>query len=139
MWRNRNVRSSVAGGGLPAVDDDKIEVADIDHKAQRLARDEDRVSAVERVDQQQRAAADREEPERDRNDASAGALGRDPLYHEAHGEESLRHESEQHPGVELDDEDVMQIVENISHQPSPRSQSASVSCGGSATRRRRDP
>src|SRR5437868_15386394 len=54
-------------GSLPSREQDEIEIADIDDQAERLACDEYRIAAIERIDQQQRAAADREEPERHRH------------------------------------------------------------------------
>ena len=45
--------------------------------------------------------------------AVARALGRNPLHHEAHGEESLRHESQNNPAIEFDDEDVVQVARVI--------------------------
>src|SRR6266700_8375034 len=112
-------RASVAGGGLPSVHDDEIQIADVDHEPERLAGDEYRVPAIQRIDQKEHTAADREEPERHRDHAFARAFRSNPLHHEAHGEKSLRHESQHDPAVEFDDEDVIQVsregVEQVSH------------------------
>src|SRR5262249_12694275 len=61
----------------------EIEVAGIDEHAKALAEDENRIADEKSVAEQQHAAADREEPERDRHHHLAGALGGDPLHHEA--------------------------------------------------------
>src|ERR1019366_3784415 len=94
---------------LPPVDDDEIQIADVDHEAKRLARDENRIAAIQRIDQQQYAAADREKPERHRDHALARAFGCNPLHHKAHGEKPLRHEPENDPAVEFYHEDIVQI------------------------------
>jgi len=46
-------------GLLRYVDLDEIEIADVDQKPEPLAHNEDRVAPVERVDEEQQAAADR--------------------------------------------------------------------------------
>src|SRR6266403_4637256 len=98
------------------IDDDEIKIAHVNQEPERLARDEHRVSSIQRVNQQQYAATDREEPERHRDHARARALRCDPLHHEAHGEKSLRHESQNYPGIKLDDEDIVQIAGEIIEQ-----------------------
>ena len=79
--------------------EDEPEVAHIDEEAERLAGDEHRIAAADGVDEQERAAEEREEPEGDRDDRAAGALARDPLHDEAHHEEELGKEAEYRPGV----------------------------------------
>src|SRR5262245_15188768 len=66
---------------------DEIQVPSIDEHAESLAEDEHRIADGERIEEQEQAAADREEPERDRKHALPRPLGRDPLHHEAHGEQ----------------------------------------------------
>jgi hypothetical protein len=46
-------------GLLPYVDFDEIEIADVDQNPERLAHNENGVAPVERVDEEQQAAADR--------------------------------------------------------------------------------
>jgi hypothetical protein len=88
----------------------EIDISYINEHAECLPSDEYRVAAIERISQEQRAAADRQQPERQRDDALAGALGGDPLHHEARGKEGLRDEAKQHPGIDPDDEHVVQVA-----------------------------
>src|SRR5947209_1877175 len=99
-------------GRLLAFAQHEIKIAQIDKQAEPLPRDEHRVAAVQRIGKQQYATADREDPERGRDNAAAGALGGDPLHQEAHGKQRLRQKAERDPSVELEDEHVMQIVLN---------------------------
>src|SRR5262249_60519756 len=89
---------------------DERNIARVDEQAERLAGDEYRVLAVKRVDQQQRAAAGREQPERQWNHAAPRALGGDPLHQEARREQRLRQKTERNPPIELQDEDFAQIA-----------------------------
>ena len=59
---------------------DKLQIAQIDEHAEALARDEHRIAAVERIDEQQQPAADRAPPERHRNDAPADPFRGNPLH-----------------------------------------------------------
>src|SRR5215472_10127052 len=56
-----------------------MEIAQIDEQAKPLADDENRIADVERVEEQQEAAADRKEPECDRHHTAADPLGGHPL------------------------------------------------------------
>ena len=96
------------GGGF-ALTQHKVQVAQVNEDAERLAGDEHRIPAIERIDQQHQTATDRENPERQRNDAAAGALGRDPLHQKSHGEKALGNEAHQHPPIEPGDEDILQV------------------------------
>src|SRR4029077_14277450 len=78
---------------------DQIEVSQVHEEARALTEDEDRIQAVHRVDQQGETAADREEPEGDRDHALLLPLRRDPLHQEAHREERLSQEAERQPEV----------------------------------------
>src|SRR5262249_13565031 len=60
-------RPSHYGPGAAAIAQLEIEVARIDENSEALAQDENRVADMEGVDQEQHAAADREEPEGDRH------------------------------------------------------------------------
>src|SRR5438128_7005216 len=109
--------------GAPAFAVNEIKIAGVDEQAQRLAGDEHRILAVERIDQQQRAPADREQPEAQRDHATPRALRGDPLHQKPRREQRLRQEPERHPPVELQDEDVAEIVSDalpkLSHRASP--------------------
>src|SRR5262245_25520244 len=96
------------GRRAPPVAQLEIEVARIHEHAETLAEDKDRIADIERIAEQQQPAADREEPERDRHHHLSRTLGRNPLHHEAHGEHDLRQITEQHPPLELGDEDFVQ-------------------------------
>src|ERR1700744_5272517 len=106
----RRASSSIIGGYLPSVQNNKIQITKIDHEPKRLACNEYRVPAIQRIDQQQCATADREKPESHRDHALARAFRRDPLHHKAHGEKSLRHEAKNDPAVKFDDEDVVKVT-----------------------------
>ena len=80
-----------------AITHHKIKIAQVNEYAERLAGDEDHVLAVERIDQKQNSAADREQPERHRNDAMAGALRGDPLHQKARREQRLGNEDRATP------------------------------------------
>src|SRR5882672_2432087 len=121
----------------------EIEVARVDEHAKTLAQDEHRVADVERIAEQQHSAADREEPEGDRHDHLAGALGGDPLHEKAHREHDLCDIAEQHPPLEFGDEDLVQIgadrVRKFNeHRVLPPKPAARAACGGSATTLRQD-
>src|SRR5262249_6502233 len=103
-------RPSHYGLGAAAIAQLEIEVARIDENSEALAQDENRVADIEGVEQEQHAAADREEPEGDRHHHFSRALGGDPLHREAHGEHDLRHVTEQHPPLELGYEDLVQVA-----------------------------
>src|SRR5437588_4329572 len=97
--RSRTLR--FGPGGLAAVAQFEIEIAGIDEDAEALAQNEDRVANVKRVAEQQDAAADGEEPERNRHHHLAGTLGGNPLHHEAHREHDLRGIAEQYDPLEF--------------------------------------
>src|SRR5215471_6943324 len=103
-------RPSHYGLGAAAIAQLEIDVARIDENSEALAQDENRVADIEGVEQEQHAAADREEPEGDRHHHFSRALGGDPLHREAHGEHDLRHVTEQHPPLELGHEDLVQVA-----------------------------
>src|SRR5574341_59138 len=76
---------------------DEVEIAGVDEEPCRLADDEHGVGPVDRVGQERRAPADREEPEGAGHDALPRALGSDPLDEEAGGEERLAEQSDTEP------------------------------------------
>src|SRR5690606_14643442 len=78
---------------------EQVQVAQVDQQAARLARDEDRVAAMDGVDQQDGAAKQAEPPERARDDAAAGPLGGNPLQEEAGGKRELSQETHHQPGT----------------------------------------
>src|SRR5262245_58740252 len=78
---------------------DEVEVATVDEQPGPLAENEDRVQSIDGVGEEGEPAADREEPERERNHALAFPLGGDPLHEEAHGETRLPQEAHQEPQV----------------------------------------
>src|SRR5712692_10709744 len=97
-----------AGAGLRAglgqaalLAPDQVEVAQVHEQAGPLTEDEDGVQAVDGVDQQGEATADREEPERDGNHALLLPLGGDPLDEEPAREERLSEESHRQPEMLL--------------------------------------
>src|SRR5712691_12362518 len=120
----------------------EVKIAGVDEQSQRLAGDEHRVPAVERVNEQQGAAADREQPEAQRDDAAPRALRRDPLHQKPRREQRLRQEPERNPPVELQDEDVAEIISHalpkLSHRASPPRSAERGRGGGRATTLRRD-
>ena len=85
-----------------------MQIAQVDEEAEALAGDEDRVAAVKRVGEEKHAAADREEPEGDGDDALARTLGRQPLHEETSAEQDLRDEAYDNPPVH-----VMHDVEQV--------------------------
>ena len=91
----------------PFVDPDK----GVHSEAEALAGDEHRILPLDRIDQQQGSAADREEPEGDRNDRAPDPLRCDPLDHETHHEKSLGDEAKHDPEIELLDKDGVEPVE----------------------------
>src|SRR5947209_9470695 len=119
----------------------EVEIARINEHAKALSENKHRVADIERVGEQEKPAADGEEPERDRHHHLAGALGGDPLHHEAHGEHDLREITEQHPPLELLDEHFVEVLAKLvrqfnEHGASPPSPAALFFDAGSATTRR---
>src|SRR5215831_4377316 len=94
-FRRRRLRPGLGEQALLAPD--KIEVAKVDEETRALPQDEHGVAAMNRVDEQDGAATDGEEPEGDGNDALPPALGGDPLHEEAAEEEALPQESDGQP------------------------------------------
>src|SRR5499433_1761113 len=94
-FRRRRLRPGLGEQALLAPDE--IEVAKVDEETGALPQDEHGVAAVNRVDEQDGAATDGEEPEGDGNDALPPALGGDPLHEEAAEEEALPQESDGQP------------------------------------------
>src|SRR5262249_60003120 len=82
---------AAAGGGL------KPGAPAIDKGPGRLAEDEDGVPPLDRVDEEDEAAGDREVPEGGRDHARLPPLGGDPLDEEAAEEEGLAAESDGEP------------------------------------------
>src|SRR6266481_1603415 len=97
-------------GGAAAVTQLEIEVAPVDEHAERLAQDENRVADIQRIGQQQRAAANRKKPKRDRHHHFSRAFRGDPLHQESHGEHNLRDVAEQHPPLKLGHKDFVQVT-----------------------------
>src|SRR5579863_9845522 len=95
---------------------DEIKIAQVDDEAERLAGNEYRIAPVERIDEQQCPAADRKKPERDRNHAAARPFRCDPLHHKAHRKKALRDKSQSDPGIEFDDENIVEIAGKIVEQ-----------------------
>ena len=89
LTRRLRVMRSRGRQRRPAVAHDKIKIAQIDENPGALAGDEHRVLAVERIDQQQDTAEDREYPERRGTTLWPARSRSDPLHHETHGEQPL--------------------------------------------------
>src|SRR5215472_8645739 len=94
-FRRKRLRSGLGEPALLAPDE--IEVAKVNEETRALPQDEHRIAAVNRIDEQDAAAADGEEPEGEGNDALPLALGGDPLHEEAAEEEALPQESDGQP------------------------------------------
>src|SRR5713101_2748944 len=94
---------------IAALSHDEIEIAHIDEHAEGLAGDEDGITAIERVGEQQEAAGDRKKPKCDRNYASSLPLAFHPLHPEAPGEHELGDEAEDDPPVKIGDKHVEQV------------------------------
>jgi len=94
----------------PAATYDKLQIAQVDKHTKGLPQDEDRILPVERVPEQHQTADDGEDPERDRDDALAGALGRNPLHYKAHGEHCLCHVANENSPTRGANEYFVQIV-----------------------------
>ena len=106
--RKMRARSAaLTGGGLPSIDDDEIGCV-CRPAIQRPVGNENRVAAIQRINQQQHAA-DREEPDRHRDHALACTFRRS-MHHEAHGKETLRNETNITQPSNLIREDVVQII-----------------------------
>src|ERR1700693_4138907 len=121
----------------------KVEITRINAQSHSLADGEDRIANVERIDEQQHPAADREEPERQRDHAAPDPFGRHPLHDEPHGEQGLPGIADEEPPVELHEEDVLQVIadrlrQTNQHLEAPPKYAARVFCAGSATTRPQD-
>src|SRR5215510_6455899 len=107
-FRRKRLRSGLGEPALLAPDE--IEVAKVNEETRALPQDEHRIAAVNRIDEQDAAAADGEEPEGEGNDALPLALGGDPLHEEAAEEEALPQKSDAQP--ELLSRDHQRLVES---------------------------
>src|SRR5207248_3311145 len=76
---------------------DQQQVAGVHEQSERLACDEDRVSAMDRVGKECHSACQTKIPEGDRDDAAPLALALDPLPEEAHHEQELSEEANSDP------------------------------------------
>jgi hypothetical protein len=88
---------SCASGPCPLFALDEVEIAQVNEYAKSLAQDEHRVLDVERVAEQQQAAADRKTPKCQRDDAFASALRSNSLHQKAHGERGVAHTDRGYP------------------------------------------
>ena len=104
MW------SGMGRGPLLVLAPYEIEVTAVDEESRGLAEDENRIQAINSIGQEGETPADREEPERDRDHASSGALAGNPLHQETRGEQQLRDQAERQPEIEFGHEDVVEIV-----------------------------
>jgi hypothetical protein len=77
----------------------QINVSQIDHRCQALPQDEHRISAVDRVDQEKRGAAQREIPESHWEDTGFRFFRSGPLRDKSHEKETLGGESKNQPPI----------------------------------------
>src|SRR5438309_5986409 len=97
-WRRLILALVRSGGrGEPGLAVDEVQVAQVHEQARPLAEDEDGVAAVDGVEEEREAAAEREVPEEDGDHALLPALRRDPLHDEAGGEERLPEKADGQP------------------------------------------
>src|SRR3979409_1289368 len=95
---------------LFALAEDQHDVAHIDQRCEPLAEDDHGLALHKAIDERHQPSDHRENPERERHDALAGALARDPLHDEATREGKLRDQAERQPEVELVPKDLPEII-----------------------------
>ena len=78
-----------------------LDVADIDNRAEALAKDKHNVFLMDGIGQDNEAARQTEIPENFRHDALLGALAINPLENKAHHEKRLAEEADKNPQCEF--------------------------------------
>src|SRR5262245_31096138 len=128
-WENASLKSIddevlVAAGGamqrsglhgsrflsFPALARNQHDIAHVDKRGQSLAKNNHRLTLHQTVDERHQASDHGEYPERERNDAFASTLTRDPLHDKAARKSQLGDEAEGQPEVKLVPEDFTEVV-----------------------------